>query len=357
MGTPAKPIVIDLFAGVGGLSLGFHRAGFQVVSSFDLDPINVQTYRQNFPTTVVVETDVCSLSGKEVRKLSRLTKNQQIDVVCGGPPCQGFSLMGKRLLNDPRNQLLIESARLISELRPRYFVIENVAGLMIGEARSVLARALRVLRAAGYRWVSPIRILDARDYGVPQIRKRVVVLGYRIDQARPSYPRKSRLNITVHEAIRDLYAIGRYASLQQKDHFDGKLGPESAYSLKLRARRRSALTGCQLCCHKPHIVQRFRTTRPGCSEPVSRFPRLHPHRPAPTLRAGTGKDRGSFTAARPIHPTQPRCITVREAARLQSFPDWFAFHPTQWHGFRQVGNAVPPHLAHAVACGVLRALS
>jgi len=356
MGTPTKPIAIDVFAGVGGLSLGLHRAGFSVIASFDLDPINVETYRKNFPKTVAIKSDVSRLSGSDVRKLSGLGANEQIDIVSGGPPCQGFSLIGKRLLNDPRNQLLIEFARLISELQPRYFVIENVAGLMIGEARAVLTRALRVLRVAGYRWVTPIRILDAKDYGIPQVRKRVIVLGYRKDQGRPSYPRKSYQPVTVRQAIRDLYAIGRCPSLMRADGFDGKLGPASAYSKKLRNNRNSVLSGCQLCSHHPDIVQRFKNTPPGSSEPISRFPRLHLQRPAPTLRAGTGKDRGSFTAARPIHPTQPRCITVREAARLHSFPDWFEFHPTQWHGFRQVGNAVPPSLGSAVARRVMRAL-
>jgi len=116
------------------------------------------------------------------------------------------------------------------------------------------------------------------------------------------------------------------------------------------------LTGCQRCDHNPDIVRRFQATNPGTLEPISRFQRLHLDRLAPTLRAGTGKDKGSFTAARPIHPTQARCITVREAARLHSFPDWFQFHPTQWHGFRQVGNSVPPNLANAVAARVAHAL-
>jgi DNA (cytosine-5)-methyltransferase 1 len=162
----------------------------------------------------------------------------------------------------------------------------------------------------------------------------------------------------VRQAIRDLYGIGRRKSLLRTDGFDGKLGTATAYSRRLRrSRSRSLLlTGCQLCRHDPTVVRRFKDTNPGTSESISRFHRLHLDRPAPTLRAGTGKDKGSFTAARPIHPTQPRCITVREAARLHSFPDHFHFHPTQWHGFRQVGNSVPPSLARAVAERVIGAL-
>jgi DNA (cytosine-5)-methyltransferase 1 len=279
-------------------------------------------------------------------------------VVCGGPPCQGFSLIGKRQADDPRNQLLVEYARLIAELNPRYFIIENVAGLMLGQARGVLARTLRLLRAAGYRWATPIRVLDAQDHGVPQIRKRVIVLGYRADQSPPRYPKKLPRKVTVRQAIGDLYRVGRRKSQLRTERFAGQLGTPTAYARKLRNGRsvRFVLTGCQLCDHDPDVVGRFRATSRGTSEPISRFHRLHPDRLSPTLRAGTGKDKGSFTAARPIHPTQPRCITVREAARLHSFPDSFEFHGTQWHGFRQVGNSVPPLMAAAVAGEIMRAI-
>lgn len=353
-----KPIAIDIFCGAGGFSLGFHRSGFEVVAGFDIDPINVRTYSHNFPHTLAVQADVSNLSGSDVRRLAGLKAGDEIDVVCGGPPCQGFSLIGKRNASDPRNQLLVEYARLIAELSPRYFVIENVAGLMLGQARAVFARALRSLRAAGYRWATPIRTLDAQDHGVPQVRKRVIVLGYRADQNRPKYPKKLRRKVTVRQAIRDLYCLGHRKSRLRTENFVGKLGAPTAYAKKLRtsSSARFLLTGCQLCDHDPDIVHRFKATRRGSSEPISRFHRLHPDRLARTLRAGTGKDKGSFTAARPIHPTQARCITVREAARLHSFPDSFDFHGTQWHGFRQVGNSVPPLMAAAVAGEIVRAI-
>ena len=353
-----KPVAIDFFCGVGGLSLGMHQAGFDVLGAFDIEPIHVETYAKNFPSTKAIRADIRTLRGTDVRRFLGLPVLTDIDLVCGGPPCQGFSLIGKRQTDDPRNELLVEFVRLIAELQPRYFIIENVAGLMVGKARSVLVRALRVLRPAGYRVVTPIRTMNAKDCGVPQNRERVVILGYRTDQIPPRYPRKSHRRVSVQHALRDLYPIGRRKARLSNDLFGGQLVASSAYSRRLRTRStiNSKLTGCQRCSHDSRVMKRFRSIQPGTSEPISRFYRLHPDDLAPTLRAGTGKDRGSFTAARPIHPTQARCITVREAARLHSFPDWFQFHGTQWHGFRQVGNSVPPFMAAAFARRIMRVI-
>ena len=354
----AKPLAIDFFSGVGGISLGLHQAGFDVVGAFDVDPIHVATYSKNFPITKAIQADVSTLTGTAVRRILGLAATREIDLVAGGPPCQGFSLIGKRQADDPRNLMLIEFARLITELRPRYFIIENVAGLMLGSARKVLARALRVLKGGNYRVVTPIKTLNAGDYGIPQNRERVVVLGYRYDQVPAVYPRRSSTTVKVRHALQDLYKVGRRKARLGNDHFRGQVGTATPYSKRLRERQRenTILTGCQRCEHNATVTKRFRATKAGTQEPISRFYRLHPDRLAPTLRAGTGRDRGSFTAARPIHPTQPRCITVREAARLHSFPDWFQFHETQWHGFRQVGNSVPPIMAAHIGRQFVRAM-
>lgn len=344
-----KPLVIDLFCGVGGLSFGFKQAGFKIVAGFDSDRIHVETHRKNFPTSVSVCADIRHLTGEKIRLLSRLQATTVIDVVVGGPPCQGFSMIGKRDMADSRNLLLAEFGRIISELRPRYFVLENVAGLMYGGARNILAQFLKQVRGAGYRWVSPIRIVDAAEFGVPQRRKRVFVLGYRKGQQKPRYPRPLSRRVSTDEAIGDLKVLGKKTTLFSMDAYCGKLGHPSPYASKLRNRTTQALTGCLRARHEVNVIRRFRGTKPGEVEPISRFVRLKKNTVSATLRAGTASEYGGFTAARPIHPTQPRCITVREAARIHSFPDWFEFHPTQWHGFRQVGNSVPPLLAKAIA--------
>lgn len=352
-----RPLAIDLFCGAGGLSLGFEQAGFNIAAAVDSDPLNISTYSCNFPSTKTICADISCLSGEDIRELSGLSADDRIDVVFGGPPCQGFSMIGKRDLADPRNRLIAEFCRLVRELSPKYFVMENVAGLMYSPSRAVLERSLQRLGECDYEWVAPVRLLDAQEYGVPQRRRRVFVLGFKSGECSPHYPAAIKKRSTVWDAISDLRHVRRSRKLFSSDVFTGPLGSPSVYAAKLRARtEEEELTGCRLCRHERSVVTRFRHTSPGKTERISRFARLNRTTVAPTIRAGTPRSHGSFTAARPIHPTQPRCITVREAARLQSFPDWFQFHPTQWHGFQQVGNSVPPMLAKAVARALFSAI-
>jgi DNA (cytosine-5)-methyltransferase 1 len=317
------------------------------------------------------------LSGKEIRALTGLGE-RRIHVLLGGSPCQGFSLIGKRLLEDPRNLLLYDFARLVRELRPSYFVVENVEGLLLGDSIKILQSFLRRIKRAGYSTVTPIKVLDASDFGVPQRRRRVFILGYINGLPVPEYPmplfdnnnKDTSYRPTVWDAIGDLPNIDEFDYLLETDVYSGDLAPASYYARILRGeihasedksrvcrKKENGLTGCLRTEHTRKAVRRFVATKPGEHEPVSRFYRLPKDGLAPTLRAGTDQSRGSFTAARPIHPVYPRCISVREAARLHSFPDYFYFHPTKWHGFRQVGNSVPPFLAKAVGKAVEKALS
>ena len=347
-------IGIDLFCGAGGLSLGFERAGFRVAAAIDDDPLNTAAYTQNFPHAHVLTADVRSLTGDDIRAKTAID-GSRIDVVFGGPPCQGFSIGGHRDDSDPRNSLILEFARLTAELRPRYFVLENVPGILRNDGR-LLEPFLGAVAKAGYDVIDPIRELDAQHFGVPQRRRRVFVLGWLRDEEPLRYPSPQKGDApTTWDALSDLPDIARHRRLLANDVYTGPLGPPSEFATRLRRAPIRAgenvfeISGCLRTVHSRRTRARFASTPPGEREPVSRFFRLDKSAVAPTLRAGSGMDFGSFTAPRPIHPVHPRCITVREAARLQSFPDAFSFHPTKWHGFRQVGNAVPPRLAAAVA--------
>lgn len=356
-----QPTAIDLFAGAGGMTLGFEAAGFDVVGAVEVDTVHAATHRQNFPDCTVLNQDARKVSARDLRQQTRLGA-AELTVVVGGPPCQGFSSIGRQASGDTRNTLVSEYARLVLELQPRFFLFENVRGLGFRQHAPLVAAFVENL-SGSYDVQGPV-LVDAADWGVPQRRRRVFIVGRRIDVAildglLPPAPTLSPP--TVWDAIADLAVMDDIDTLTTSDVYFGTLPPaQSDYARTLRMPRRSncpacsdlqvdGLSGCKRSVHQPGTAERFATTKQGARETVSRFDRLDPAGVAPTLRAGTGSDRGSYTAARPIHPYSPRCVTVREAARLQSFPDWFRFNPTTWHGFRQIGNSVPPKLAEAFA--------
>lgn len=362
-----RPIGVDLFSGAGGLSLGFEQAGFDIAASVEVDPIHAAVHKFNFPECATLCKSITDVSGDEIRKEARLG-NQPVDVVFGGPPCQGFSLIGKRALDDPRNALVRHFVRIVVELRARYFVFENVRGLTIGKHKEFLAETIKTLKAHGYSVVMPYRVLNARDFGVPQDRKRLFLIGCRDGEQLPEYP-SSRKPTNVKEAIGDLPEIGSLSHLIERDSIQVKLGAPSEYALRLRntasdpddhsySRFHDAtlLTSSRRTLHSAASAERFLATPNGETEAVSRFHKLAWDGVCNTLRAGTDSARGAFTSPRPIHPKAGRVITVREAARLHSFPDWFRFHTTKWHGFRQIGNSVPPLLGRAVAAELIKAM-
>jgi DNA (cytosine-5)-methyltransferase 1 len=362
-----RPIGIDLFAGAGGLSLGFEAAGFDVVAAVEIDPIHCAAHKFNFPRCNTVCKSVVDTTGDELRSMAGIGK-RDVDVVFGGAPCQGFSLIGKRALDDPRNQLVYHFVRIVEELRPKYFVFENVKGLTLGQHRRFLQEIVEAFQEKGYDVLLPYQVLNAAEYGVPQDRRRLFLMGARKGFALPSYPTKAG-GVTVAQAIGDLPEAEDLAALKERDWVKAKFRRPSAYAAVLRGKAvdpldfshprlfdPTILTSSALTEHTDLSRERFAATSPGKTEPVSRFLKLDPEGVSNTLRAGTASDRGAFTSPRPIHPFSPRVITVREAARLHSYPDWFRFHATKWHGFRQIGNSVPPFLARAVAGQLVRAL-
>lgn len=374
---PAKrPVAIDLFCGAGGMSLGFKQAGFRVVGAFDNEERHVRAYRRNFPETPAYNIDLRETTGDDLLRLLGSSAGE-VDLVFGGPPCQGFSVGGKRALDDERNLLIYDFARLVRQIAPRYFVLENVQGLLLGHARSAVDSFVHRVRLGGYRVVEDIRALNAADFGVPQRRHRTFIIGCRSALPVPGYPNPTPIidesgrpySPVVRDAISDLPPVDRHEEFFCQDGFGGDLGAPTHYAklmrgelkepndrFRIRAVNGNPLTGCLRTRHAPEIVERFRRTEPGTAEPISRYFRLCYDRVAPTIRAGTGDDHGRHTSPRPIHPEHPRCITVREAARLHSYPDWFQFDPTRWHAFRQIGNSVPPRLARCVGKSIQDAI-
>lgn len=370
--TKKRPIAVDLFAGAGGMTLGFEQAGFDVLASVEIDPIHCATHQFNFPFWTVLCKSVEETTGEEIRNSSQIA-NQEIDVVFGGPPCQGFSLIGKRSFDDPRNSLVFHFIRLVVELQPKFFVLENVKGITVGKHKEFIAEIINQFTESGYQVNTNYQVLNAANYGVPQNRERLFLLGSRQNIELPKYPEKitfpGQKSPTVWEALQDLPVIENYPELYQQDWIITEFSNPSNYAKKLhnleiaknnysyqRQYDHNLLTSSLRSKHSTESRERFASTPHGKIESISRFHKLDPHGLCNTLRAGTPSNKGAFTSPRPIHPFIPRCITVREAARLHSYPDWFRFHPTKWHGFRQIGNSVPPLLAQAVAEEIIQVL-
>ena len=379
-GRSGRPIGIDLFAGAGGLALGFEQAGFDVAAAVEIDPIHAAVHKFNFPQCAVIPRSVIGLSGSEIRRIAKVG-NRDVDAVFGGAPCQGFSLIGQRALDDPRNSLVREFVRLVGELSPAYFVFENVKGLTVGRHRLFLEELIHAFANIGYRSVLPWQVLNASSFGVPQDRERLFLLGARDGLRLPDYPnpithpagKKNGGLIagpSCREALSDLPDAEDYPELCDSDFVETSAWMEpSEFARRMRClvddswsfgyRRNwnpKVLTSSMRTNHTDISRRRFSETQPGKVEPISRFFRLPADGVSNTLRAGTDSSRGAFTSPRPIHYERSRCVTVREMARLHSFPDWFRFNETKWHGARQVGNAVPPMLAQAVAAQIVEVL-
>ena len=377
-----RPIGIDLFAGAGGLSLGFEQAGFDIAAAVEFDPVHCAAHKYNFPYTAIVPRSVEGLSGATIVEAAGIGY-RQVDCVFGGAPCQGFSLIGHRTLDDPRNKLVREFVRIVGELGARTFVFENVKGLTVGRHRAFLDELIAEFEAAGYFVRVPWCVLNAGHFETPQSRERLILLGARKGEHLPDYPALStniaggRRRIgglpdgpTCGDALGDLPDADRFDALVHSDAVPtAEFGRPSAYGARMRCLTNEAwhygyvrewnpsvLTSSARTGHTSISRHRFHATEGGSVEPISRFFRLAEDGVSNTLRAGTDGARGAFTSPRPIHYRYDRCVTVREMARLHGFPDWFRFNATKWHGARQIGNAVPPPLAKAIAGKVIEVL-
>lgn len=383
-GHVVRPIAVDLFSGAGGMSLGFEQAGFDVVAAVEYDPVHAATHAFNFPDCEVLCRDLSKVAADDVvaaaeRGFRRMRPRHvwpgALDALIGGPPCQGFSSGGKRQEDDERNDLLLHFVRLVEELRPRAFCLENVVGLLEPKFDALRGEAFDRLERAGYAMSGRDIAVNSLEFGVPQSRRRVIVLGFRGSTA-PDRPKSVPGRVSVQEALEGVPSPASYPALLGSDEVE--LCPEDSERRRLMrssfARRLAGLesvpgdksrprlwdptrlSGLRRTVHTDETVSRFASTPLGNVEPKSRLYRLPLSGVARTLRAGTGSERGAHTSPRPIHPTENRVITVREAARLHGYPDWFRFHTTNWHGHRQIGNSVPPPLARAAAAALLASL-
>ena len=378
-----RPVAIELCAGVGGMGLGLEQAGFNVALALELDAATARYASYNLPTTTVLggeSGDVRSFGAATLRAVA--PDLGEVTLISGGTPCQGFSLAGKMEPNDPLNDLVLDFARIVLEIRPRAFLLENVPGITRGDGTQ-LVDAFNLLERE-YR-ITDFAELFAYHYGVPQGRQRVVLIGIRRDfDILPSFPDpshrligspskhiSSELPVTARaqEVISDLPPVDEYPVLISGDRIPYDRRPKSTYERLMRgifrdpqdlsvpiAWNRRECTNSRRTRHGKDVLRRFESVLPGEYDPVSGLRRLEPDGVAPTIRAGTTTDRGSRSAPRPIHYSQHRVLTTRECARFQSFPDWFLFHPVKWHGNRQVGNAVPPLFARALGRHILNLL-
>ncbi len=390
--------VIDLFAGAGGFSLGFKLAKYSICCSLEIDHWAADTLRKNKSAkTIVIEDDIRKYQTKE--QIRRACRNCAPDVIIGGPPCQGFSVAGPAHKDpkDPRNSLFIDFARWVSVLQPKFFVMENVKGILSrrnAAKQKVVDIITKTFKDAGYS--VEIWVLNAAEYGVPQLRERVFFVGNRLGKEIHPPPKTHSLNlllstssyklnlgnslrpvITVDDAISDLAFLQAGSSKEIQDY---QIKPESDYQKWAKGAQKKLYNHVAMK-HTPSMIERFKLIRAGHSimempteyrakkrngnGQISEMPyhsnnrRLDPANPSFTIPAHFYS---SF-----VHPHQNRNLTAREAARLQSFPDSYRFmgkrtvvsrkllerygrHEDNYLSqYNQIGNAVPPLLAQAIA--------
>lgn len=342
-----KPTVVDLFCGSGGVTLGLKNAGWDVLVGCDNDPAAGRSYRRNHPNTVLVAGDITLDS--TVDAIHRGTLGRRVDMVAICAPCQPFSSKNAARGADPREQLIVRALAVVERLRPRLVLFENVVGLTTRSFRPVLD-ALRIeLMRLGYAFGGPT-IHDASEFGVAQARRRCLMLAARsqgsidlFEAQRFDLPRK-----TVRDAIGDL------APLRSGEHdaSDGMHRARVHRPIALERLRHIPPDGGSRDALPPHLVVDCHRRAGDSSFPDS-YGRLYWDRPAPTLTGGcTDVTRGRYA-----HPDQDRALILREAARLQSFPDTYAFEGNGTEVAQQIGNAVPPAMVEVIGAALIEALA
>lgn len=355
--------VIDLFCGCGGFSKGFEEAGFNICLGIDLWNDALITYKKNFPDAVVINEDIVNVSGKQILETTGMEIGD-VDVIIGGPPCQGFSVSGKRMIDDDRNKLYKSFVELVAELQPKLFVMENVPGLIRLFGGRVGEQVVDDFTEIGY--TVKYQILSADNYGVPQQRKRVFFVGVNNKKNENpdcyEYPvpftgvGEEAPALTSKDAISDLDFVPDDKVLGEDIPYE--LPPQNEYQRTMREESRSVLNH-SITLHKPKT-----------KEIIAMVPDGGNYKDLPEELWGTRKVHIAWTrmdSKRPcftidtghnhhFHYRANRVPTVRESARIQSFPDSFEFFGIKTSQLKQVGNAVPPLLAKAIAESVISVL-
>ncbi len=331
---------IDLFSGAGGLHIGFENAGFEIKLCIDNNDIVEKTHKRNFPNIPIINRDINQIPTSEIREY---LEGINVDVIIGGPPCQGFSTIGhrvssnpeKRSKKDPRNELVLTYARIINEIRPKFIIMENVKGILTLENGAYLRNVLSILTRAGYK--AEYKLINMADYGIPEVRERVIIIGNRIGMPvsfpAPDHSDNPKDNLlpwkNCWDVLKDLEKMPDNPSFNH-------------VALK----------------HTEKNIERYKLIPEGGRLPEDELPerlyrknfgntykRLARNRPALTMVPGND--------AFPIHPTLNRSLTVREAARIQTFPDSMIFEGNRRQQGHQVGNAVPPIFSEKLAKFIL----
>jgi len=340
----AERLGIDIFSGAGGLSLGAISAGIKIPIAIEKDNSSARTFKRNHPETEVIEKDIREIDTKDLN-----IKNPFI--IFGGPPCQGFSTSNRqtRSLDNKNNTLFEEFVRFVRELTPEWFLFENVEGIVSFNDGKTVIEIKELFEELGYKVVS--RVLTASDYGVPQNRNRFIMVGNR-SGIEFEFPEKTNQCIRVIDAICDLPVLEN-GQMADALPYNGEASP---YGKKLRNGSKLALQNF-VSRNQDYVIERYKYIKPGenwraipehlmqnykvrdnCHSGI--YKRLDPDKPSVVI--------SNYRKNMLIHPFQDRGLSVREAARIQSFPDNFVFEGTLMHIQQQIGNAVPPLLAEAI---------
>ena len=328
---------IDLFCGAGGFSLGFKAAGFNCLGAFDNWDPAIKTHKKNFKDTKIYTKSINDYSNLEIKEIFN---NKNVDVIIGGPPCQGFSSIGKQNINDQRNDLIFEFGRIIKSIKPSFFIMENVSGLIHDKNVFYFNRLKNFFISNGYK--INYRLLNAAEYGVPQLRKRVFLIGHK-SPFEYNFPKPIFLKEnyrTVGETIMDLVNkknIQNHVPMKHNDIVRKRISFINEGGGITKNIPKKFLQGSRSEYRKNKLKNLSHV-----------YKRLHRKLPSGTMVPGHN--------AFPLHPTLDRALTVREAARLQTFPDKIIFEGTRQEQCILVGNAVPVQLAKVIGKSIKESL-